>query len=293
MDAPAIRPRTAIEIVDASFALFRANFVTMAIIGLAASVPIAIFMGVLLTAVAGGGAWMTSFTRDATAWVPLFVAMMAGFLFWMAVVDGAMVFAAAEAYHGARPTPADAIRGAFSKGFSLVGGNLLRMVIIGAGAVAIGLAVVFAVNAIGSLLGGVLAFLLVVAGLVLVFHLFARTFAITSTIVIERRTAAEGVSRSFALSKDATLRIVGIFMLAACVYSVAQFAGSMVVQIVVGVIMRSPIAAGVLGNVVAMLVYPFLNIALMVLYFDQRVRKEGYDLDLLSSAMPPAPAPQP
>jgi hypothetical protein len=293
MDAPAIRPRTAIEIVDASFALFRANFATMAVIGLAASVPIAILAGVMLTSVTGGAGWMTPLMRDTTAWVPLFFVVMAGIVFWMAIVDGAMVFAAAEAYHGNRPTPADAIRGAFSKGLSLVGGNVLRIVIVGAGGAAVAGAVAVVVKLLDGRAGGFLAFVIIVAGIVLFFHLLARTFAITSAIVIERRTAAEGVSRSFALSENATLRIVGIVFLAGTVYMVAQTAGSMMVQLVVGLLLRSPVAAAVLGNVAGMVVYPFLNIALMVLYFDQRVRKEGYDLDVLSSAMPPVPATQP
>jgi hypothetical protein len=40
-----------------------------------------------------------------------------------------------------------------------------------------------------------------------------------------------------------------------------------------------------------MLLYPFLSIALMVLYFDQRIRKEGYDLDVMSSGIPTTPVP--
>jgi hypothetical protein len=31
----------------------------------------------------------------------------------------------------------------------------------------------------------------------------------------------------------------------------------------------------------------------VVLYFDQRIRKEGYDLDVLSDGLPKSPAPVP
>ena len=131
MHAPAIRPRSAIEIVDAAVSLVRDNFKTLAVIGLAASIPFVVAI------IAGVG--MFGAMRDPEAFFKHPLALMPGMigfglvmLFWMAVVDGAMTFAAAEAYHGRTPTPADALRGALGKGVSLVGGNLLRMLIVGA-----------------------------------------------------------------------------------------------------------------------------------------------------------------
>lgn len=283
MHAPAIRPRSAIEIVDASVSLFRENFKTMAVIALAASVP---FIAAIIA-----GVGMFSAIRNPTAFFnnPLtFVPGMLGFgvvmLVWMAVVDGAMTFAAAEAYHGRHPTPADAFRGAIGKGLSLVGGNLLRMLIIGATAGIAGLALALLAKS-----SPVLMFVLGICVFVLAIHLIARTFAITSAIVIEDQGAIEGVNRSFFLSKNATLRIVGVALLCLIIYWVAQAISMMVVQTVIQLVLRNPIVAAAAGNLAAMLIYPFLNIAIMVLYYDQRVRKEGYDLDVLTSAMP-APA---
>ena len=283
MHAPSIRPRSAIEIVDASVSLFRENFKTLAVIALAGSVP---FIAAIIA-----GVGMFSAIRNPMAFASnpmMFVPGMIGFgvvmLVWMAVVDGAMTFAAAEAYHGRRPTPADAFRGAIGKGLSLVGGNLLRMLIIGGAAGAAGIVVALLAKAspvVGVLLGFVV--------LALAVHLLARTFAITSAIVIENQTAVEGVNRSFFLSKNATARIVGIAFLCLIIYWFAQMVSMMLVQGVIQLVLHSPIVAAVAGNLAAMLVYPFLNVAIMVLYYDQRVRKEGYDLDVLTSAMP-APA---
>ena len=283
MHAPAIRPRSAIEIVDASVSLFRENFKTMAVIALAASVP---FIAAIIA-----GVGMFSAIRNPTAFFnnPLtFVPGMLGFgvvmLVWMAVVDGAMTFAAAEAYHGRHPTPADAFRGAIGKGLSLVGGNLLRMLIIGATAGIAGLALALLAKS-----SPVLMFVLGICVFVLAIRLIARTFAITSAIVIEDQGAIEGVNRSFFLSKNATLRIVGVALLCLIIYWVAQAISMMVVQTVIQLVLRNPIVAAAAGNLAAMLIYPFLNIAIMVLYYDQRVRKEGYDIDVMTGAMP-APA---
>jgi len=283
MHAPAIRPRSAIEIVDAAVSLFRDNFKTMAVIGLAGSVPIiaAIVAGVGMF---GALADPQEFIKNPTAVVPGMIAFGVVMLFWMAVVDGALTFAAAEAYHGRKPSPADAFRGAMGKGMALVGGNLLRMLIVG-GLVGIAAGAV----AIAASANGFIAFIIAVGVIVLMAHLLARTFAITSAIVIEDQSATEGVSRSFFLSKDATMRIVGIAMLCLFIYGAVQGIGSFFVQMVVTLLLRSPIIAMAIGNLVTMIVYPFLNIAIMVLYYDQRVRKEGYDLDVLTTAMPTSP----
>jgi hypothetical protein len=66
----------------------------------------------------------------------------------------------------------------------------------------------------------------------------------------------------------------------------------MLVQTLVSLVLRSPIVAAAAGNLAAMVIYPFLNIAIMVLYYDQRVRKEGYDLDVMTSAIPAPAAPR-
>ncbi|NUO64392.1 MAG: hypothetical protein HOQ11_10315 [Gemmatimonadaceae bacterium] len=282
MEAPAIRPRSAIEIVDVAFSIFRSNFATMAVIGLAASVPFVILISLGVFSMASLSP--RSLEASMMAMLPMLVTVGLVAVLWMSVIDGAMTFAAAEAYHGNRPSPGDAIRGALSKGISLVGGNVLRVLIIGAVALLMGVGI-----AVLGKLNAFLGFIVAVALLVLFVHVIARTFAITSAIVIERKDAMDGVSRSFALSRDSTLRIIGVGFLCLCVYWVAQVAGALVVQLVIGFILRNPIVAAIIGNLVGMLMYPFLNIALMVLYFDQRVRKEGYDIDVLSSAMAPAP----
>jgi hypothetical protein len=283
MHAPSIRPRSAIEIVDASVSLFRANFKTLAVIALAGSVP---FIAAIIAGVGMFGAIRNpvGFMGNPMMFLPGMFGFGIVMLVWMAVVDGAMTFAAAEAYHGRHPTPADAFRGAIGKGLSLVGGNLLRMLIIGGVGGVAALAVVLLAKATP-----VVAVILGFGVFVLAIHLLARTFAITSAIVIENQSAVEGVNRSFALSKDATLRIVGVALLCLIIYWFAQMISMMVVQGVIKLVLQSPIVAAVAGNLAAMLIYPFLNVAIMVLYYDQRVRKEGYDLDVLTSAMP-APA---
>ena len=289
MHAPALRPRSAIEIVDTAFTIWRRNFGQMTIIGIAATVPIVLALVLGLGSLFTAGMTGKSVNEGAIlSMVPMILVFVVILVLWMAVVDGAMTLAAGDAYFGREVSAASALRGALSKGGTLVLSNILRMLTIGGAAVVGGIVI--------ALLGranGAIAVLLIVVLSVLMLLLFARLFATTNAVVFENSGASESLNRSFALSKDSAWRIFGVILLSYVVLIVAQIAIGLTVQVVISTILRSPVVASMVGNVIGALLYPFLSIALMVLYFDQRIRKEGYDLDVLSDGLPKSPAPLP
>jgi hypothetical protein len=285
MDTPALRPRSAIEIVDTAFTIWRRNIGQMTIIGIAATLPL------VLALMLGFGSLFAGFgsrfdEAKLVAMVPMMLIFIVVVVLWMAVVDGAMTLAAGDAYHGREVSAASALRGAVSKGGTLVLSNILRMLTIFAVVLVGGVVVAL----LGQANGGVAVLLMIVLGVVSLL-LFARLFATTNAVLFENSGASESLSRSYALSKDSAWRIFGVILLAYIVLVVAQIAIGMTVQVVISMILKSPIIAGIVGNVIGALLYPFLSIALMVLYFDQRIRKEGYDLDVMSSGMPTPPSP--
>ena len=284
MHAPALRPRSAIEIVDASFAILRKSFLQMAIIGLAAAVPL------VLVVVAGGAAvaGMTAakLTSSPAAAVPLFLIVFVLALVWVSVVDGAVTIAAGDAYFGREVSPASALRAAFSRAMPLLGAYILRLLIIGA----VGLVATIAVYALYRGIGMFIAVLAGIAAFVLVIHVMLRTFATTSVVVFEDAGASDSVNRSFALSKDSALRIFGVIFLCGLIVNVLQYAFNFTVMALFSAVLDSPVVAAILMGIVTILLYPFINIAIMVLYYDQRVRKEGYDLQMMSDELTPAPA---
>jgi hypothetical protein len=287
MHAPALRPRSAIEIVDTAFTIWRRNIGQMTIIGIAATVPVvlALVLG-LGTLLAGNFGNKRLDQASIVAMVPMILIFVVVLVLWMAVVDGAMTIAAGDAYHGREVSAASALRGAVSKGGTLVVSNILRMLTI-----ALAAGVGGAVIAILGRANGGIAVLLMIVLAVCTILLFARLFATTNAVVFENSGASESLSRSFALSKDSAWRIFGVILLAYVVLIVAQIAIGLTVQMVISVALRSPVVASMVGNVIGALLYPFLSIVLMVLYFDQRIRKEGYDLDVLSDDLPTSPAP--
>ena len=289
MHAPTLRPRSAIEIVDTAFTIWRRNFGQMTIIGIAATVPIVLALVLGLGSLFTAGMTGKPISEGAIlSMVPMILVFVVILVLWMAVVDGAMTLAAGDAYFGREVSAASALRGALSKGGTLVLSNILRMLTIGGAAVVGGIVI--------ALLGranGAIAVLLIVVLSVLMLLLFARLFATTNAVVFENSGASESLNRSFALSKDSAWRIFGVILLSYVVLIVAQIAIGLTVQVVISTILRSPVVASMVGNVIGALLYPFLSIALMVLYFDQRIRKEGYDLDVLSDGLPKSPAPLP
>ncbi|HVD06125.1 MAG TPA: hypothetical protein VNB89_08915 [Gemmatimonadaceae bacterium] len=289
MHAPTLRPRSAIEIVDTAFTIWRRNFGQMTIIGIAATVPIVLALVLGLGSLFTAGMTGKSINEGAIlSMVPMILVFVVILVLWMAVVDGAMTLAAGDAYFGREVSAASALRGALSKGGTLVLSNILRMLTIGGAAVVGGIVI--------ALLGranGAIAVLLIVVLSVLMLLLFARLFATTNAVVFENSGASESLNRSFALSKDSAWRIFGVILLSYVVLIVAQIAIGLTVQVVISMVLRSPMVASMVGNVIGALLYPFLSIALMVLYFDQRIRKEGYDLDVLSDGLPKSPAPLP
>lgn len=275
-----LRPRSAIEIVDLAFSLWRRHFVPMSIIGLAASLPVVV-LGILGIEVMDG---LVSGSSTVDAVTPFVLVGLVVGLFWIALVDGAMTFAAGDAYFGRTVTPGRAIKGAIGRGGALVLGNILRVLAVGAvGAAAMGVGVFSA-----RLGGGVFAILFAIVAILAALLVFARLFATTSVIVFEHSSATGSLRRSLALSRSSVARILGIVLLSWIIVWAAQMVIGLTLQVVLAVIVRNPILVAVVGNLIGMVLYPFLSIALMVLYYDQRIRNEGYDIELMTDGLAPA-----
>ena len=134
-----------------------------------------------------------------------------------------------------------------------------------------------------------------IAGLALVgteILLYVRFLLATPAVVLERRSPAAALRRSWHLSARSFWRLFGIFLLTLILVSIAGF----VVQIPFRVVMillgdgfsatspASIIVAGVGGIVAAAITRPVEAGVVVLLYIDTRMRKEGLDLALRSAA---------
>ncbi len=132
--------------------------------------------------------------------------------------------------------------------------------------------------------------LLLIPGIVVAVWLGVRWFSASYAVVIEGKGPIAGLGRSWNLVTGSWWRVFGIGL----VFVIIVTAVIMVIGIPVGIIgaIIGGAAAGeggaafvgtLAGSLATVLVTPFAYIAGALLYFDLRVRKEGFDLDALTA----------
>jgi hypothetical protein len=108
--------------------------------------------------------------------------------------------------------------------------------------------------------------------------------------VVENLGVGGAFGRSSKLSKGNGGRILGIYILLVILIIVASVAVQYVMLLALVPLKSVPIVGMVLSSVssfvVGALVGPVITIALTLLYFDQRVRKEAFDLEHMMRSLP-------
>ncbi|MGQ0639324.1 MAG: hypothetical protein ACT4P6_00905 [Gemmatimonadaceae bacterium] len=126
----------------------------------------------------------------------------------------------------------------------------------------------------------ILIFIAALALIIPAFWMSARTFALTPLIVLERADVATALNRSALLSKDRKLAIIGCYALALLIFYVLTLAFGFVGAIVGGGVLYT-----VINAIATVVIYPVIGIMEMVLYYDARIRAEGYDVELMANAL--------
>lgn len=255
------RSRSATEIVDGTFRLYREHFVSFLTLSTLVYLPIIALMVPLMRMMEGAA-------DDPGATGTVFIAIGLISIFWYPVMWGALMVSASERYLGRDIETGDAIRRAFGKFGSLLASQLVKWVII--------------------MLG---LFLLIVPG----FYFIARYFAIPATVLFENAGVGESLRRSSQLSIAQKGRILGTLCLAWAILFGISIAVSMVVGIIFGVAMASGgvdamnSTSSLLLQLPSILAYilclPIIVITETLLYYDVRIRQEGYDIELMSAQL--------
>ncbi|HEX2451733.1 MAG TPA: hypothetical protein VHJ69_11350 [Gemmatimonadales bacterium] len=255
MSSAVLRPLSIGEILDTSFQLYRRYFVTLATIGvLCTAIPL--MLDVYIEASGG---------RLANLGMALFSAVLLMAL--NSVATAATVFVVSEGYLGREVGARDALHLAAPFAGRLILAQLAY-----------------------SLLAFVGTLLFIVPGLIVLVGMSLTP----PSLVVENLSSTAALGRSWRLTKGARWKLVGIFIPLFLILVVPMIAITVLVGVVAGLLgLGSPSDSGgtaaVLGaafaGLVQMLVYPLFNCALTVAYYDQRIRKEGFDLELLASRL--------
>ena len=305
-----LKPYTLGEILDRTVQIYRRNFLLF--VGIA-------LLPTLLMVVTGGGAvflinWMGKSTSVATnvlivltifililVFIPLFIAIQS-------IVNGGLTVAAVKMHEGEKIKVREALAAAWKRGWRYIGTQFFIYLFVGIlpGGVLIILTMLVGISsALAGTAGGSAAAALIIGFLVIfafiAFAVYIALAMIRLSLVFAACTAEElgpwkSIRRSFTLSKGSmgriflfgllvyilTLAITFVFMVICMipffiVLAMMHGQGSVAQQRIISVtILVVYYAAVFLAQVV---IKPVYSIGLTVFYFDERVRKEGYDIE--------------
>ena len=315
MDATELRPLTLGELLDRTFRLYRNNFWLFAgimAIPSAFSIPFSILMFSMQS---------SAFVMGAPA--PKLAAGMILFgfaffsFFWVvySLAIGATTFAVSESYLGRKTSVRAAygkVRGNFWRIIGVVVVALLRalgmLILIGIG-MAIVIGILFGIMAAlgrgqariaAGVIIGLVAVLTYLAGIGLWFFWSLRYAVSIPALLIERLGVLAALRRSVLLTRGRRWQmLVAIFLCTIVAYvGTIIFQGPFFVMIILT--QRSghlpewlAYASAMSGAIGGAITGPVLLIALVLCYYDTRIRKEAFDLQFMMSSLDqPTPAPE-
>jgi hypothetical protein len=274
-----LRPLGVGEIIDAAIKLVRGNARVLFTIAAVVLVPLGLVQGAVTAGLSGNDliGLLTEFSADPVtdpeaidqvidASIRLLglaglVAVLAGL--GAVLVQGASVKALAEVYQGRLPEWQPSIGHGFRRFLGILGATVM-------------IGVASSIGLLFCLVPGV--------------WLFTSWSVTIPALVVENQGPLQAMGRSYELVRRRFWPTLGTVALAYLVYYAVEQVVSMIVTLITFTD-ASPtggvsLVASVVGSTASsILVLPFLASVLIVLYFDLRVRAEGYDLAVMAAEL--------
>lgn len=299
MTLPAFRPRSAPEIVDAAVQLARRHYASLGLLSVVVSVP-SLAIGLVMAPLTPS-APMTAEDPLGMSGASMLIFPLTALAFaWMTVGFGALVASSAAAYVDGRPLePFEALRRALRRSWALVAGHFVAAILVGlilaAAIFAIGLVLGAIAMATGGVAGGAgttggaaagavaaaVGLGIMALGFAGTLLLWSRYVNIAAAVMLEDRGPLAARRRSTELVKGSLARTAGVVLVAGVVYLV----GVLTVWAIAGLLTGETNASSQIAGALGIALYPFVGALLTVLYYDLRIRREGYDLELMSRAL--------
>ena len=276
-NAPVLRPLTIAEILDAAFRVYRRNFGRLVTVAAYVYVPLAVIQALIAAIFVASVSRMPQ-PGSAGGVMPTHLLAgigVGGLLLWILSMVGYMLAYAAmtvtisNEYLGRDISPADAYRRVMPSLGTVIGTSLLVGIVVSIGFM-----------------------LCVIPGIYLA---VAYTFAIP-VVVLEGLGATAAMSRSMNLVRGYWFHVFITMFLLMLIIGIIEMAilWPLNMIVVAGLAQASPGLGQALSQLVSalasMVFFPLSMAGLVVLYYDLRVRKEGFDLQLLAQHLG-APAP--
>jgi hypothetical protein len=300
-----LRPLTVGEVFDRAFTLYKRNlwlFVGITAIPAVFALAMTIIMQVMQRMMMTNVSTMATDPDAAARTVIAMVGMVGGILiigiiYWVVymIALGATTHAVSELYVGR----ASSVRQAYSGMRGRIGALIVLMLLVGLRLVALwmiaGLGLAISAG-IGAVIHPVVSGLLMVFGMMALFlgtcWMMLRYGMSVPALVVENLSPNDAIRRSIELTQG---RLGRVFLLVLCAMMVT-YAAMLIFQgpFTVAALMAGPesvlgfwlnIAGAVTGTIGTTFTTPFLIIGLALLYYDARIREEGFDLELTLQAL--------
>lgn len=258
-----LRPMGIGDILDATFRLFKARFMTFLLIGLVVFLPYSLIVALLQGAMLSQGGAPTVEGGGPPQLNGASIGMAGGLigtmlLFWLVVwplCQAAMIQNISASYLGEELGAADSYKRALPRLIALLVANLLVTLVVGFGFL-----------------------LLIVPGVIFMLWFML----VVQVVVLEQVGPTEAMKRSRELMRGN----LGKGFLLALIVGLLGMAFSGVIGALAGPIQTaSPMIGLFIQNVAQALILPIQIAPFILLYYDLRIRKEGFDLEHLAASL--------
>ncbi len=261
-----LKPLAISDMLDQAFRLYRANFVLLISIVAVLFVPMAIL------------AALSQLLFQTTLVINLIQSFFIQTLAYMA-----LILAISRVYLGESVSLSEAYGASMHRYFSLLGVAFLQGLAVGIPAAVVGGVIV----AVADELVAMFFILLIVLYAV---YMATRWAATMPSIVVENVGATTGLSRSWNLTSGLFWRVFGISILAGLLTFIVAELPALTIRSGLALVVTAqeatgPIISAIITPLSLILTLPFSMAVIVLLYYDLRVRKEGYDLELRAQEM--------
>ncbi len=301
-----LRPMSTGQLLDHTFALYRRHFLLF--VGIATVGPAANVIFQLLTV--GTNVGFPFGTRMATGpslgigtGIAAVFSVLIGYILMlagMALSHAATVKAVAAVHLGRETSIGGAYKALRGRIWSLFGTFALIVLLVAAAVIGISIVSIpiftgFALLgrgaqgvAAGAIVGALVAIVIVVLVCAAMIAVYVRYALAIQACVVEGLGPRASLRRSVFLSKGSRWRVVAIYVVFVLLSLILGF-GLGALAGGVGGLLHNKIAATVLiylaGFIAGSITGPLATIGLSLLYYDERVRKEAFDLQLMLSSL--------
>lgn len=291
-----LRPMSVGEVLDRSFQVLRGHLAPLFVTALLGTAPLLLVY--LAMGVPYGAAVPES---QLAAMTGMMMVMLIVFVFAVSVSWAALTRQVDQAVVGGAVSLGDGLRHGVRAFFRMLAVGIL-IYLVGAGLlIPVGMVVALAAGVGSALLGGGIAWmavvvLAVVAAAVAALLLWApMAFMAIPALISEELGPIEALNRAHKLGKGGRLRVVGTSLVAWIVMMLPTIGLPFLLGF--GLALWTPAGAGTVSTtqvylyqamtfVIGGLTTPFMVAAMVFTYYDRRVRREGYDVELVSESIP-------